>query len=256
MILFENVTKQFPNGTIALQEVSFRIEPGEFVFVVGPSGVGKTTILRLLLRELKPTSGTIQVDSSDLSSITKKELPELRRQIGAVFQDYKLITDRTVAENVTLISEIVKQNKEEIETHVNQILSLVGLEEKGELFPSQLSGGELQRTTIARALATQPKIVFADEPTGNLDPATAWEIINLLITINKEGTTVIVATHNQDAVKSLEKRIIELKEGRVIRDTKKPKEKTKEKKEKKEKEDTEKDQSEEKQPKEKEDKQK
>lgn len=234
MIFFENVTKEFPNGTTALQEVSFHIDLGEFVFVVGPSGAGKTTILRLLLKELKPTSGKIQVNKKDLNELSKKQLPHLRRQIGAVFQDYKLLTDRTVFENVALVSEIVKQSKEEIEAHVGKILSLVGLEEKGDLFPSQLSGGELQRTAIARALATQPKIIFADEPTGNLDPATAWEIINLLLIINKEGTTVILATHNQDTVKSLDKRIIELEEGRVTRDTKKPKEKIKKKKEKEE----------------------
>jgi cell division transport system ATP-binding protein len=234
MIRFENVTKQFPNETIALEKISFHIESGEFTFIVGPSGAGKTTILRLLLQELKPTSGTILIDKSDIGKITKKQLPDLRRQIGAVFQDYKLITDRTVAENVALVSEIVKQSKEEIEAHVAKILSLVGLEDKADLFPSQLSGGELQRTSIARALATQPKIIFADEPTGNLDPATAWEILNLLLMLNQEGTTVIVATHDLDAVKSLNKRIIELDQGRVVRDTKKPEEKKKKKKQEKE----------------------
>lgn len=225
MIVFENVTKEFPNGTVALLEVSFHIEPGEFVFIIGPSGAGKTTLLRLLLRELKPTSGTVQVDKRDLSEIKKRELPILRRQIGAVFQDYKLIDDRTVAENVALVSEIIKQNEEEIDEHVKEILSQVGLEDKADLFPSQLSGGELQRTTIARALAAHPKIIFADEPTGNLDAATSWEIINLLLTINKADTTVIVATHNQDIMQSLDKRVIELEKGRVVRDTKKQRQK-------------------------------
>ncbi|MCH7951887.1 cell division ATP-binding protein FtsE [Patescibacteria group bacterium] len=225
MIVFENVTKEFPNGTVALLEVSFHIEPGEFVFIIGPSGAGKTTLLRLLLRELKPTSGTVQVDKRDLSEIKKRELPILRRQIGAVFQDYKLIDDRTVAENVALVSEIIKQNEEEIDEHVKEILSQVGLEDKADLFPSQLSGGELQRTTIARALAAHPKIIFADEPTGNLDAATSWEIINLLLMINKADTTVIVATHNQDIMQSLDKRVIELEKGRVVRDTKKPRQK-------------------------------
>jgi len=162
MIRFENVTKEFPNGTIAIDDVSFVIDPSEFVFLVGPSGAGKTTILRLLMRELHPTSGMINVDGSDLAAIKKRELPLLRRQIGAVFQDYKLIPDRTVAENVALVSDIIKRTQREIDEHVNEILSLVGLEEKRDLFPSQLSGGELQRTTIARALATQPSIIFAE----------------------------------------------------------------------------------------------
>lgn len=223
MILFDNVTKQFPNGTLALVDVSFHIEPAEFAFVVGPSGAGKTTILRLLLRELTPSSGSVHIQSQDLSQLKKSRLPHLRRQIGAVFQDYKLIEDRKLRENVALVSEMIKATQKEIDEHVNQILSLVGLEEKENLFPSQLSGGELQRTAIARALATQPKILFADEPTGNLDAATAWEIINLLLEINKKGTTVIIATHNEEIVKSLDKRIIELVEGRVVRDTKKPK---------------------------------
>ncbi|OGY22121.1 MAG: cell division ATP-binding protein FtsE [Candidatus Chisholmbacteria bacterium RIFCSPLOWO2_01_FULL_49_14] len=222
MIRFENVTKEFPNGTIAIDDVSFVIDPSEFVFLVGPSGAGKTTILRLLMRELHPTSGMINVDGSDLAAIKKRELPLLRRQIGAVFQDYKLISDRTVYENVALVSDIIKRTQREIDEHVNEILSLVGLEEKRDLFPSQLSGGELQRTTIARALATQPSIIFADEPTGNLDQATAWEIINLLLMINKKDTTVIVSTHNQDIVESVDKRVIELVKGRVVRDTKKP----------------------------------
>lgn len=226
MIRFENVTKKFPNGTVALDNVSFVIDPGEFVFFVGPSGAGKTTILRLLLREFAASTGTIHLDGSELSEIRKKEIPAIRRQIGAVFQDYKLIGDRTVAENVALVSDIVKKNQQEIDAHVQEILSLVGLGPKAELFPSQLSGGELQRTSIARALATQPNILFADEPTGNLDQATAWEIMNLLLMINKKDTTVLVATHNQDIVDSVDKRIIELLEGRVVRDTKKPKKKT------------------------------
>lgn len=223
MILFENVTKEFPNGTVALHEVSFHVEPGEFVFIVGPSGAGKTTVLRLMLRELEPTQGEIQIEGQDLLSLKKKKLPELRRQIGAVFQDYKLIEDQTVEENVSLISEMIKPSKEEVEEHVNQILNQVSLSEKGQLFPSQLSGGELQRTAIARALATQPKILFADEPTGNLDPATAWEVMNVLVEVNKAGTTVVVATHNQEFVNALNKRTVELKEGRIVKDTKKPK---------------------------------
>lgn len=225
MIRFESVTKEFPNGTIALENVSFVIDPGEFVFFVGPSGAGKTTILRLLLRELLPSSGSIMVDEHDLVNLRKRDLPLLRRQIGAVFQDYKLIEDRTVAENVALVADILKKTHAQIAGQVSETLSLVGLEEKADLFPSQLSGGELQRTTIARALASQPKVLFADEPTGNLDEATAWEIINLLMTINKQDTTVIIATHNQEIVKSLDKRVVELERGRIVRDTKEPEKK-------------------------------
>lgn len=229
MIIFDNVTKEFPNGTTALQEVSFHIEPGEFLFITGASGAGKTTILRLILGELKPTAGKILVKGEEISLLKKKALPELRRQIGSVFQDYKLIDDRTISENVSLISEMIKQKKEEIDQHVEEILDLVGLKDKADLFPSQLSGGELQRTAIARALATQPQIIYADEPTGNLDEATTWEIINLLTKLNEDGTTVVIATHNQKIIDSLKKRIIELKDGRVVRDTKKPKKAVKKK---------------------------
>ena len=224
MILFEKVTKQFPNGTIALQEVSFHIEPGEFAFIVGPSGAGKTTILRLLLRELEPTSGDIIIEGQNLMNIKKKHLAQHRRKIGAAFQDFKLIEDRTVRENVSLVSEMIVPKFEEVKEHVQDILTTVGLGDRGDLFPSQLSGGELQRTAIARALATHPKILFADEPTGNLDQATGWEIIKVLLEINKSGTTVMVATHNQEFVKALRKRVIELEEGRIIQDSKPTKE--------------------------------
>lgn len=227
MIRFENVTKEFPNKTAALREVSFHVEPGEFVFIVGPSGAGKTTILRLLIREILPSSGEIYIEENDLLSMKKKQLPELRRQIGAVFQDYKLLEDWTVEENVSLICEMISSSPEEVKKEVEEILKLVSLEDKRELFPSQISGGELQRTAIARALATKPKIVFADEPTGNLDLGTSWEIMKLLTEINKGGTTVLVATHNQEILKSLDKRVIELMEGRVVKDTKKPTKKKK-----------------------------
>jgi len=220
MIVFENVTKAFPNETIALQDVSFQIDPAEFVFIVGPSGAGKTTMLRLLLRDLKPTAGTIHIEGEDIALLKKNQLPNLRRKIGAIFQDYKLLEDHTIRENVSLVSEITKKTNEEIKTQVEEILSLVGLKDKADLFPTQVSGGELQRTAIARALATTPKILFADEPTGNLDPAARWEITKLLQKINEAGTTVIVATHNEEIVRALKKRIIELEKGRVVRDTK------------------------------------
>lgn len=246
MIALENVTKKFPNETIALQDVSFHIDPGEFVFIVGASGAGKTTILRLLLHELKPSSGTIHIEGEDIGTLKKNELPALRRKIGAVFQDYKLLDDHTARENVALVSEMIKASNQEVGAHVEEILSLVGLKDKEDLFPSQLSGGELQRTAIARALTTDPKIIFADEPTGNLDPASSWEIIKLLLKINEGGTTVIVATHNEEMVKALKKRIIELEKGRVIGDTKQAKAKKEEKV--REKKSEEKEKQEEKQP--------
>ena len=233
MIVFENITKAFPNRTVALEDVTFTIDKGEFVFFIGPSGAGKTTILRLLLSEIKPTSGIVRIEGEDISLLKKNKLPALRRQIGAIFQDYKLLEDHTVKENVAMVSEMLKRTNEEIATQVEEILATVGLKEKADLFPTQLSGGELQRTAIARALTTNPKILFADEPTGNLDPISGWEIIKLLQKINQAGTTVLIATHSEEIVKALKKRIIELEKGRVVRDTKEAKthkEKTGEKK--------------------------
>ena len=216
MIRFENVTKEFPNGTIAIDDVSFVIDPSEFVFLVGPSGAGKTTILRLLMRELHPTSGMINVDGSDLAAIKKRELPLLRRQIGAVFQDNKLISDRTVYENVALVSDIIKRTQREIDEHVNEILSLVGLEEKRDLFPSQLSGGERQRVAIARALINDPKIIVADEPTGNLDSVNGKKIMDIFKSLNKQGRTVIVVTHDIHIAKYAN-RIIRIKDGKIVK---------------------------------------
>jgi cell division transport system ATP-binding protein len=220
MIFFDNITKKFPNGTIALQDVSFQIDPGEFCFIVGPSGAGKTTILRLLLREITPSQGTITVNGQDIAKIKKNNLPVYRRGIGASFQDFKLIEDRTVKENVSIVSEMIHSNQEMIDKQVNDILEMVKLPDKAEVFPQQLSGGELQRIAIARALATNPKIIFADEPTGNLDQSTGWEIMNILLEINKLGTTILVATHNQEFLQALKYRVIELEGGRIINDSK------------------------------------
>lgn len=223
MIRFEKVSKKYSQGTIALDNVSFLINKGEFVFLVGPSGAGKTTILRLLLREILPTKGKIFVEGEDVVKMSKKKVPLLRRKIGAAFQDFKLLFDRTVFENVSLALEILGKKSEEIKREVNKVLSLVGLKNKGSLFPIQLSGGEFQRTVIARAMVAKPKILFADEPTGNLDRDTSWQIVNLLKQINKLGTTVIMATHNVEIVDSMSQRVIRLEKGKIVSDKKKGK---------------------------------
>lgn len=223
MIEFKNVVKQFKDGTVALDKLNFVIESGEFVFIVGPSGSGKTTIFRLLIREFLPTSGSIFLEKEEVNTLHRKKIPALRRKIGSAFQDYKLLWDRTVFENVSLPLEILGRSSREIENEVLEILELVGLKEKGDLFPLQLSGGEIQRTVIARALIAKPSILFADEPTGNLDPATAWQIVKLLKQINEKGKTVIMATHNFDIVDSLKGRVISLEKGKIISDKKKGK---------------------------------
>lgn len=208
---------------MALDRASFEIKPGEFVFITGPSGAGKTTIVRLILREYLPTSGEIKVGEYDLREMKKKDVPRLRRNIGVVFQDFKLLTDRTVWENVALALRVLGKGEEEINKEIPKILKLVGLEERTNLFPSQLAGGELQRAGLARAVIGQPDIIIADEPTGNLDLATAWQIIRLLQKVNKMGKTVIMATHNFEIVNSMKERVIELNEGKVVSDKKKGK---------------------------------
>lgn len=223
MIEFKKVTKQFGEGTVALDKVSFTIEPGKFVFIVGPSGAGKTTILRLLIREILPTTGSIFLEKEEVNTLHPKKIPGLRRKIGAAFQDYKLLRDRTVFENISLPLEILGKPREIVRSEASEILELIGLKEKGDLFPLQLSGGELQRAVIARALAPKPSILFADEPTGNLDPGTAWQIVKLLKQINETGKTVIMATHNFDIVDSLNERVITLEKGKITSDKKKGK---------------------------------
>lgn len=223
MIEFKQVTKQFGDGTVALDKVSFIVKPGEFVFLVGPSGAGKTTILRLLIRDLSPTSGSIFLEKEELNALHPRKIPGLRRKIGAAFQDYKLLWDRTIFENVSLPLEIIGEFPRIIKKEVLEILELVGLEKRSDLFPLQLSGGELQRTVIARALAARPSILFADEPTGNLDPGTSWQIVKLLKKINEKGKIVIMATHNFDIVDSLNERVITLEKGKIISDKKKGK---------------------------------
>lgn len=219
MINFDMVTKVFGNGTRALDEVSFNVNPGEFVILQGKSGAGKTTIMRLMLKEFPPTSGIIKIDGDDLSKISAHNLPLLRRKIGVVFQDFKLLLDRTVEENIALALDILGLQSSVTDTRLNELLELTGLIGKRHDFPVQLSGGQLQRVVIARALAGQPKILFADEPTGNLDPETAHSIIQLLQDINEQDTTVIMATHEVNLVKDLGTRTIKLENGKVTYDS-------------------------------------
>lgn len=220
MITFESVTKAYPPNHFALDDVSFHIEPGEFVFVLGHSGAGKTTLLRLIIREIRPSSGKIIVANHDLSQLPDKEVPHLRRQIGSAFQDFKLILDKTAFENVRLAIEILGKPKSEIDQLAMNLLEQVGLQDKVNLFPSQLSGGEVQRVTIARALALDPVLLFADEPTGNLDQDTSLQIIKILNDINQAGTTVIMATHDQKLADKFDHRQIFLEHGKLIKDTK------------------------------------
>ncbi|MBU1017364.1 MAG: cell division ATP-binding protein FtsE [Patescibacteria group bacterium] len=220
MIVFENVSKKYPDGTTALDEINFAIKGGEFVFITGPSGAGKTSLLRLIIKEEVPTQGEVFVDEDPVSNIKSKDIPNLRRKIGFVFQDFKLLNSRTVFENVALTLEAVGREDSNIKESVMEVLSLVGLSEKAMSFPDFLSGGEKQRVAIARALVHEPKILLADEPTGMIDPATGWEIINLLDKINGWGTTVVVATHNLDVVSALNKRNIKIDKGKLLKGNK------------------------------------
>jgi len=220
MIKFSDVTKKFSDNTIAINGVSFSIDDNEFAFLVGPSGAGKTTLLRLLIRDYLPTNGSITIDEHDLVKISGNKVIELRRKIGVVFQDLKLIQERNVFENVALSLEVLGKNKQEIAKEVEEKLKLVGLWEHRLFFPVQLSGGEAQRVAIARAIAGSPKYLLADEPTGNVDEANAWSIMKILDTINKSGTTIIMATHNSDLVNSVQRRVIRIEEGHLVSDRK------------------------------------
>ncbi|MBI2268154.1 MAG: ATP-binding cassette domain-containing protein [Candidatus Blackburnbacteria bacterium] len=222
MIKFENVTKKF-GSTVALEDISFEIEKGEFVFLTGHSGSGKTTLIRLLLRELSPTSGKILIEGKELGMVRKHELPFYRRKVGVVFQDFKLLSNMTVYENVRLACEIDGHVSDVEEKKIQEVLHEVGMTAKQGLFPRQLSGGETQRAVIARVLVMQPKVILADEPTGNLDPQTARQIIDLLEKASEGETTVLVATHNALIVNDLKRRVIQLKEGKLVGDCKKGK---------------------------------
>ena len=218
MIRMENVVKTYENGARGLQDVSLDIEDGEFVFVVGSSGSGKSSLIRLLLRETNVTSGEIFINDRNVTKLTKKEIPLLRRKMGVVFQDFRLLPNKTVFENVAFAMQIIEASNREIRRNVPMVLSMVGLQKKAKAYPNQLSGGEQQRTALARAIVNNPPILIADEPTGNLDPDTAWEIMTILNDINQRGTTVVVATHAWDIVDNMQKRVITLKNGFVVRD--------------------------------------
>lgn len=219
LIKFEDVSRKYGSQITALSEVNIGVEPGEFVFLVGPSGAGKSTLLRLLAKEIHPTSGKIFIGEKDLSKIRKEDLPHFRRKIGFVFQDFKLLDDRTVFENVALALEVRGAKDDDIKKEVERILKLFEIWDRRNLFPRQLSGGEAQRTAIARAIIGKPDILLADEPTGDLDPQTAWGVIQLLNEINSWGTTILMATHNAEIVNSLKRRVISLKHGKVTKDS-------------------------------------
>lgn len=223
MIFFDNVSKIYNHASPALEQVTLRIQPKEFVSIVGSSGAGKTTLLRLMIREEEPTEGRIFLDGIEITAVSKKELHHVRRRIGTVFQDFKLLPVKTAYENVAFAMEAAGRRNEEIEEDVPQVLELVGLKTKMQNFPHQLSGGEKQRVAIARALVNRPDVILADEPTGNLDPINSWEIIKLLQKINGLNTTVILATHNKEVVNSIDKRVIVLDQGKVISDQEKGK---------------------------------
>ena len=218
MIYFENVTKVYGRDIVALKDVNLGVEAGEFVFLVGASGSGKSTMMRLILKEMEPTAGAISVDGAKLSGIPRRYVPKHRRNIGCVFQDFKLLPNKTAAENVAYAMEVTGQKRRAIRTRVPQILELVGLGGKKGAYPGQLSGGEQQRVSIARAFVSQPPILIADEPTGNLDPDTSAGIMQLLHRINRIGTTVLVATHDREMVDVMRKRVVALEEGQVVRD--------------------------------------
>ena len=218
MIKLEHVSKTYRNGVVALEDVSLEIEKGEFVFVVGPSGSGKSTLIRLLLKEEEATSGTVHVAGKHLANVSSWKVPHLRRNIGTVFQDYKLLQDKTAFENVGFALEVIGKPKHVIDQRVPEILEYVGLGDKLNAYPDELSGGEQQRVSIARACVNRPLVMLADEPTGNLDPNTSVDIMRLLDKVNKIGTTILMATHDQAIVDAMRKRVIELDKGKVVRD--------------------------------------
>lgn len=220
MIDLKNVSKSYGNGALALRGINVHIDKGEFVFITGPSGSGKSTLIKLLLKELEPSSGEIIIGDRTLSRVRRRQIPSFRRELGVVFQDFRLLNDRNVYENVAFAQKVIEVPAKKIGREVSAILSMVGLAEKYRSLPQQLSGGEQQRVAIARALINKPKILLCDEPTGNLDPQNSWEIMRLLEEANERGTTVIVVTHNQEIVNMMHKRVIKMERGCIVSDTK------------------------------------
>lgn len=218
MIELKNVKKVYDNGITAVHNMNVRIDQGEFVYVVGPSGAGKSTFMRMIYREVLPTEGSIQVADFDIVNLKPKDIPHLRRQVGVVFQDFKLLQTLTVFENVAYAMEVLEKSPKQIETRVKEVLKLVGLEHKAKMLPNELSGGEQQRVAIARAIANMPRVLIADEPTGNLDPETSKGIMNIIEQINRQGTTIIMATHNADIVNERKHRVLVIEDGRIARD--------------------------------------
>jgi cell division transport system ATP-binding protein len=218
MITLEDVSKRYPNGTYALRDIDLQIDAGDFLFIVGASGAGKSTLNRLLIREELPSTGRVIVDGQDVARMPRGRVPHLRRKVGIVFQDFKLLQTKTVFENVAFALVVTGHDGRTVREETERALALVGLGQRRHHFPRELSGGEQQRTAIARALVMRPKILVADEPTGNLDPVTTWEIIKLLIRVNEMGTTLLIATHNAEIVNALRRRVVHLDHGRVIRD--------------------------------------
>ena len=220
MMIMSDVSKVYPGGSMALQDVNVHIEPGEFVFVVGPSGAGKSTFIKMLFREVLPTTGSIVVNGVDILSLTPKEIPFMRRQLGIIFQDYRLLPDRTVYENVAFAMQVIEAPHRKIKRQVMNVLDLVGLRHRANAYPNELSGGEQQRIAIARAIVNDPVFVIADEPTGNLDPETSWDIMEIFKEINATGTTIVMATHDKEVVDAMGKRVIAIEKGRIVRDEK------------------------------------
>ncbi|MFO1444460.1 cell division ATP-binding protein FtsE [Bacillus sp. Bva_UNVM-123] len=218
MIEMQDVYKKYPNGVIAANGIDVHIKPGEFVYVVGPSGAGKSTFIKMMYREEKPTSGTIMINGVNLAKLKNSKVPLLRRNIGVVFQDFKLLPTLSVYENVAFALEVTEEQPKYIKKQVMETLDLVNLKHKARMLPTELSGGEQQRVSIARSIVNAPKVVIADEPTGNLDPETSWEIMNIFDEINTRGTTVVMATHNKEIVNTIKHRVIAIESGKIVRD--------------------------------------
>ena len=220
MIEFKNVSKRYGTGTLAVDNANFTIEKGEFAFLIGDSGSGKSTMIKMMLKEEDPTSGNIIINGRDITKIKPSKVPYLRRSMGIVFQDFRLLPDKTVYDNVAFAMYVVRASQKHIKRQVPMVLSLVGLSQKAKMYPNELSGGEQQRVALARAIVNNPSMLIADEPTGNLDPNTAWDIMELLNDINLRGTTVVVATHAKDIVDRMNRRVIRIDHGNIVRDEK------------------------------------